>query len=48
MKRYMHGVVLFHQGRPEDARREVEEALRIDPGFSRAANARELLRRMDG
>jgi len=47
MKRYMHGVVLFHQGRSEDARQEVQEALRLDPGFSRAANARELLRRID-
>jgi Flp pilus assembly protein TadD len=48
MKRYMLGVVLFHEGRRDQARREVRRALELDPDFARASNARDLLRRLDG
>jgi tetratricopeptide (TPR) repeat protein len=48
MKRYMLGVVEFHRGQRDAARRALGEALRLSPSFGRAERARELLDRLDG
>ncbi|MEZ5064504.1 MAG: tetratricopeptide repeat protein [bacterium] len=48
VKRYLHAVVLFHQGRTEDSRREVTRALELSGDFPEADRARELLRLIEG
>jgi Flp pilus assembly protein TadD len=48
MKHYMLGVVQLERGEREDARRAIETALRLDPGFERAAQAGRILTELGG
>jgi len=48
MKHYMLGVVQFDRGDREEALREIETALRLDPSFERAGHASELLDALGG
>jgi tetratricopeptide (TPR) repeat protein len=48
LKRYLLGVVEADRGEREPALRELQAALRLDPGFERAESARRLLDELDG